>query len=331
METINNKFNENRVITLWAFSESILGGFLHLFKIPVTGLLIGGLAIIFLSLLSYSNNDKKTILKATLIVLIIKLIISPYTPINAFFSVSIQGLLCYLFSITFNNKYLRIFGFAFFSMIIFSLQKLIFIQLLFGNSLWQAIDTYTIFIAKQFGFVKQFSLSLWLIVFYISIHLLSAIVFSIISLKIISDLQRKDTKLIIIDTFQEAILFDNLKKKKKKPLKKFILIFLILILIGISYFFEPQSKLINYILIVIRFFSVFILWGFLLSPFLTKLATKFLSKKQNLYQSEVNDIIISFTAIKKLSASVWNEIKGNKGIIKYIQFIRLLILTFIKG
>ncbi len=331
MKTFKNKYNENRIIALWAFSESILGGFFHLFKIPVTGLIIGGLAIIFLSLLSYNNMDKKSILKGTLIVLIIKFVISPYTPINAFFSVAIQGFLCYFFSIVFNGKYFRIFGFALSSMIVFSLQKLLFIQILFGNSLWEAIDSYMLFISKQFGYTNNdINISIFIIAFYISIHVLSGIIFSIISIKIIDDLQNEEKLDYEKFSINEAELFDKIEKKQKNKTKQLLLTFLILVVIGISYFIKPEEKFYNYIIVLIRFISIFFLWAYIVAPLLTKLASLFLSKKQNVYKNEVNTIIDSFGNIKKLANVIWTDVKNELGVLKYIKFIRSLIVIFIK-
>jgi hypothetical protein len=329
LKTINNKYNENRIIGLWAFSESILGGFLHLFKIPVTGLLVGGLAIIFLSLLSYNNENKSSIIKGTIIVLIIKFVISPYTPFNAFLSVTIQGLLCYVFSILTYNKYLRVFGFAISSMIVFSSQKLIFIQVLLGSSLWEAIDSYTIFIVKQFGLNSfNYSLSFIIISLYVLLHILSGILFSILSIKIMEDLRHE--KRIDLENYNDnSNLFENLKKKPKKKYKRILSTFIILLIIGASYFIKPEGKFINYLLLVIRFFSIFIIWAFIITPLLTKLAKSFLSRQQNLYKQEVNDIIDSFSSIKSLSNYIWEKVKTKSGFMKYILFVRLLIVNFI--
>lgn len=331
MKTLNNKYNENRIISLWAFSESILGGFLHLFKIPFTGLLIGGLAIVFLSLLSFNNSEKKSILKGTIIVLIIKFVISPYTPINAFFSVALQGLLCYIFSVLFANRYLRIISFALTSMLAFSLQKLITIQILFGDSLWNAVDSYSSFIAKQFGVMNyDFSISLLLIAFYILMHIISGIVFSFISFKILDDLNN-DCEFYKNNINVEAVeLFEKSKDQNKNKTKRFFYIFFIPLIIFTSYFIKPEEKFINYFLVLVRFISIFILWNYIIAPILKKITSAFFSKKQNLYRNEVNNIIANFDYIKKIAHVIWNEIKIKNGIVKYFIFIRVLVVIFIK-
>ena len=172
MNNYEDNYKNKRIIALWAFSESVLGGMLHLLKIPLTGLVVGGLAVVFLSLIAYQSSNKSSILKATLIVLIIKFVISPYTPIMAFVSVSVEGLFCYIFSVLFGKKSIGIYLFALASLTFFSLQKLLTLQILFGNSLWESIDAFSAFIAKQFG-LTDIKISAVLITIYISLHIIS--------------------------------------------------------------------------------------------------------------------------------------------------------------
>ena len=80
-----------KITALWAFSEAALGGILHAFKIPFRGVFVGGSAVILISLIAYFSSNRGTILKSTLLVILIKGIISPHTPVTAYFAVLIQG------------------------------------------------------------------------------------------------------------------------------------------------------------------------------------------------------------------------------------------------
>src|SRR6202008_2387238 len=74
-----------RLTALWAFTESGLGGLLHALQIPFTGLVVGGMAVIIISFIAeISGNNYKQILKSALIVLIVKAMVSPYTPFPAY-------------------------------------------------------------------------------------------------------------------------------------------------------------------------------------------------------------------------------------------------------
>ena len=86
-----------RITTLWAFSECGLGGLMHAFKFPFTGIFVGGLSVLFITLIALnSRNLKQDIFKALTIVLLIKLAVSPHSPIAAYFAVSLQAVLGFL-------------------------------------------------------------------------------------------------------------------------------------------------------------------------------------------------------------------------------------------
>ena len=96
----SNKSIIDKLTALWALNESGLGGFLHVFNSPFTGLIVGGIAILLISLIAYyAENKWQAILKALVIVLIIKMAVSPYSPFAAYIAVSFQAILgAFLFS-----------------------------------------------------------------------------------------------------------------------------------------------------------------------------------------------------------------------------------------
>src|SRR5438045_6606034 len=82
-----------RLTALWAFSESGLGGIMHALQIPFTGLVVGGMSVIMISFIAQiSDHQYREILKSAMIVLIIKAMVSPYTPFPAYIAVSFQAL-----------------------------------------------------------------------------------------------------------------------------------------------------------------------------------------------------------------------------------------------
>jgi hypothetical protein len=49
----NNKSIIDKLTALWALNESGLGGFLHVFNSPFSGLIVGGVSILLISLIAY--------------------------------------------------------------------------------------------------------------------------------------------------------------------------------------------------------------------------------------------------------------------------------------
>ena len=129
-----------RLTALWAFNEAGLGGLLHLWQVPFKGVLLAGFAVLYIKLLAqYSPTPGRTIIKALLVVLIIKAAVSPHSPITAYVAVSFQGLLgALLFQysrFTAVNTYLL----AVLALAESAMQRLLTLTLLFGQSLWQAL------------------------------------------------------------------------------------------------------------------------------------------------------------------------------------------------
>jgi hypothetical protein len=61
-----------RLIALWVLCEAMLGAIIFTFRIPVSGLVIGGCAVTCITLIAWYKPVKGAILKATLIVAILK-------------------------------------------------------------------------------------------------------------------------------------------------------------------------------------------------------------------------------------------------------------------
>jgi hypothetical protein len=61
-----------RLIALWVLCEAMLGAIIFTFRIPVSGLVTGGCAVTCITLIAWYKPVKGAILKATLIVAILK-------------------------------------------------------------------------------------------------------------------------------------------------------------------------------------------------------------------------------------------------------------------
>ncbi len=131
-----------KITALWAFSESAFGGILHALTIPFRGLFISAAAVLFISLIALFSKDSKEILKSTLIVILIKALVSPYTPLAAYFAVSIQGLMGYLLFLP--KKFFRISALILGILVVFlsGIQKIVLLTVLFGNTLWKSINIF---------------------------------------------------------------------------------------------------------------------------------------------------------------------------------------------
>ena len=90
------KIDLRRITALWAYSEATFGGILHVLKIPFTGLFLGSAAVLFITLIALTNKNKSSILHTTLLVILVKAAVNPYSPITVYLAITVQGIAGYL-------------------------------------------------------------------------------------------------------------------------------------------------------------------------------------------------------------------------------------------
>ena len=343
-ETLQSiKYRDNSVsvirniTALWAFSESALGGFLHAGRLPFSGLFISSAAVIFISLIGYYSQKRWTILNATLTVLIVKGLISPHTPPNAYFAVLFQGAAGELLF-----AYPRFYRPAAFTLGIVcllqsALQKLFIITLVFGFTFWDSIDIFTAFIIKQLPFIHletySIHLSLYLIIFYVALHLFAGILAGWFAGILPTRMQKQKKYLDELAThinLREETETNRLVRKKrwwKRP-KKIALFLFLVILIIISYFDSSlhQSQFIKTVIMVIRSLLIMNLWFFFISPIIMKYFNLYMDKKKNMREGDVQIIMHSLPQIKMITKACWNYSARYKYIKRFFTFMELLFM-----
>jgi hypothetical protein len=168
-----------RLTALWALCESGLGGWMHALHLPFTGFFVGAFAIVLVSLIAfYSRNNFSTVVRATLLVILVKAAVSPQSPPPAYLAVAFQGFVgAALFRILSFPIACVLLGVL--AMVESALQKVIIATLVFGKSLWQAIDALFVGIVKEFSRPANLSFSMWLIVLYTAIYAVWGLVLGI--------------------------------------------------------------------------------------------------------------------------------------------------------
>lgn len=333
--------NKRRITALWAFSEAAFGGILHALQIPFSGLFIGSAAVVFISLIAITSKDKSEILKSTIIVILVKAVVSPYSPLTAYFAVFLQGSLGYLFFNFIKNEKAAALLLGFTTMLFSSLQKLIILTLLFGNTIWQSIDLFVEFIINQVGIHSGFpnlTFSYLIISVYISIHLIAGLFFGGQVTKI-PDWLRKEYGFIdsefILAVYTEDYFSKQPGKKKKswwlRPSGIVILVFSITIM-AMSYY-SPQlndSIVWEIVFMLIRSILITVIWFTIISPFLVKRFVKIVEKKKFKYASEINQITALFPNFMKIINYCWKDsarFTNNGRIKKFFANSLALLLT----
>lgn len=318
----NNRYIIDRLTALWALNESGLGGFLHVFSTPFTGLIVGGISILLISLIAYyAENKWQSILKALLIVLIIKMAVSPYSPIGAYVAVSFQGVFGALLFSKFSWKSATIIVLGMVTFLESALQKLLILTIIYGTELWEAINLYGAWVQEKLNFISGTSTSSFLILIYLSVYGVSGILAGLFIKSVIEIIaHKKQTEFFLnLETDQPKA-----KKRKGAFKTKIIWIWLLtvaVIVLAFSFFGGDLFGWQKAVYILLRSFLILMLWYLVIGPFLLKMVRKYLNKKKSQYQDDITNAMDLFPYFRQIISLTWKETKDLKGYMRFKFFI----------
>jgi hypothetical protein len=310
-----------RITALWAFSESAFGGILHALTIPLRGLFIASAAVLFISLIALFSKSSKEILKATLIVVLIKAVVSPHSPLTAYLAVSIQGVLGFLLFST--KKFFKLSALLLGLFVLFfsGIQKIVVLTILFGNTLWESLNI----------FIKQVSIELFnishpeinygylLIAIYVLLHLAAGLFIGFYAGKLPQKIKHYKNQ---VPTLVEMEEVEEIPKKKNGKHKSWFLrptgIFIIVLSAGVILlsYLSPELEdetAISILFMLIRSLVITFIWYIVLAPLAKKFFSRFISKRKSEYAQDLEVIISMFPQFKKIVNYCWKLSRNNKG------------------
>lgn len=310
-----------RLTALWALNECALGGVMHAFRLPFTGILVGGLSVLLITLIAlFAQNIWPTLIKSLTIVLLIKLAVSPYTPIPAYFAVSFQAFLGILLYRIFSINKVTIVALCVLTFLESALQKLFTLTIIFGQSFWNAVDVYLDWVANQFSFLAVSLTSKTLIYAFLGVYIFSGFVAGFLIIKTIKLVELATISPLNIEFDKMPTEFNSKKKSKKKNWYYFLII-LILVLLPMSYLSDESQAWQKAMYLVFRSLTILIIWYTLFGPFLLKVLYKTLSKKRVFYQADLQNIETIVPSLKLIVYHSWNECRHYKGFNRMSQFL----------
>jgi hypothetical protein len=307
-----------RLTALWAFAESGLGGALHALQVPFTGLVVGGIAMIVITIIaSISDNIIQDIFKAVIIVVVVKLTISPYTPITAYLAVFFQAIMGSFLFRFFKINYTIIFIFCTIAMLESALQKILLLYLFYGNNIIHATNIFINFILNQFS-LKNINGSFWIVFIYFLIYFIGGVFISLLAYKIISTPIQQNH----VQPFSQN---EIVLKKKRNSKKAIIYLFITIVITLTIYFLNIHSTIFKLINSVVFSFLIISLWYFFLTPLVNKYLHQFLKKKEYKYEKDIQNILQFLPTIHFGLKIIWKQSKSHKGLKRINYFIMTLI------
>lgn len=316
----NERLIYYRLIALWVVSETLLGGIIHSFNFPFSSIVLSGGAVICISLMAKVAN-KGAILKATVIVVTFKFLLSPQTPPAAYLAVFIQGALGELFFSMIRNYKVSCILLGAISLAESALQRIIVLLILFGNDFPKAINKFV-----QLAFSKNVNIdySFYIAAAYIFIHLLLG---SVIGWFAFSLTGKKSQKIndITVEPVKDFEIQSSYKKKKKKGLL-FILWMLLIALLIYSWVY-PANKILSaksVMLMLVRSVIILLTWYLFLSPVVLFYFQKWVKKKQQKMNSDIHEVILLLPSTKYLIQQSWKLSSAAKGVKRILLCCRII-------
>ncbi|MBC2844384.1 hypothetical protein [Winogradskyella flava] len=318
----NNRFIIDRLTALWALNESGLGGFLHVFNTPFTGLIVGGIAILLISLIAYyAENKWQAILKALFIVLIIKMAVSPYSPFGAYVAVSFQAIFGALLFSKFSWKGITIMVLGMVTFLESALQKLLILTIVYGTELWEAINLYGLWVQKKLNFISDTSTSTFLISLYLAVYGVCGLLAGIFIKNMIKIISEKEEVDFYLESNVNAIERENNKTAFKTKVIWIWLITVTIIVLAFSVFGGNLFGWQKGIYILLRSFLILMLWYLVLGPFLLKLVRNYLSKRESQYKEDITNAMDLFPYFRRILSHTWQDTKQLKGYTRFKYFM----------
>jgi hypothetical protein len=318
-----------RLIALWVLCEAMLGGIIHGLKLPVTGLFVGGAAVIIISLIGFYVPAKGSILKATVIVCVFKMMLSPHSPPAAYFAVCFQGLLGELLFI--NKKLFRLscLLLAVLAMVESALQRILVLLLLYGNTFWEAVDG---FLSKLTDEKHITSYSYYFALVYVLLHLLAGILIGWMAGKLPHKIiQWKETVVRIqpSETMEESSAFITKKKKKLRIGLWIVGLLLLALFLQSSFSASPVLSTKAIVYLVLRITLIVLGWHLIVRPVASRVIQHWLMKKKAeklVTIQKVNELLPSVSNVVKQS---WNISSNKKGMKRFVYFCKLLTVNIV--
>lgn len=318
-----------RLVALWVLSEALLGGIIHGLKIPVSGLVVGSCAVVCISLIGWYVPARGAILRATVIVAIFKMMLSPHTPPAAYIAVFFQGMLGEL--LFYNRRVYRAacFALAVLTLLESALQRILALTIVYGNDLWKAVNEFINGLTRQ---QVPANYSLLIAGMYVGVHLIAGLFIGwwVAGLPVrIARWSREGKNRIRINS--DTTVMQAAHPRRGKWLKKgLFVVWIILVALyvqsaaGIGMPLLPASMLLK---LLLRSFVIVLTWYFLISPLLRRWLQAWLRQKQKRRAQDIEQVVRLLPATQALIRQSWRQSSGAKGLKRITACVKMILVN----
>ncbi|CAN5639105.1 hypothetical protein BH10BAC5_BH10BAC5_01410 [soil metagenome] len=271
-------------------------------------MILASFAVICIILIGSENTS--SILKALLLVAIVKFTLSPQTPFTAYIAVGFQGLTGYLLLRPKSFFMVKCILFGMLAMIQTSLQKPIVYTILYSAQFWNELNKMMNSLLKDFG-IQDYNYALIVICCYVFIHMIAGVIAAIFAYRFtkIHFSNRRDEK-TGGKMLSQSEIAEFIGKKKKKHFKAIpVILGLFAILYSMKYltFIPDYITKAEFLQMLLRGALILLIWNYFFAPLFTSFMFKWLTKKRTVFKDELA-VLLTFTPeIKEIVNKSWKD------------------------
>lgn len=326
-----------RLTALWALNEAGLGGLIHALRIPFTGIVVGSMAVVLISLIAFfAEHRARAVLKATVVVLLIKAAASPHTPLPAYASVTFQGMAgAVLFGLLPSVR----FGALVLGLLALwqgAVQKLLVMTILYGRSLWESVDAVGRWILEQMGSgAGTVSPTGWFLLMYLGYYTMAGLVTGWLAGALPGEIDRalrQPRSPLPDEPVNPGRVSDGHFRRRwwrGMPFKAVLV--LAGLLLVILWMHPGQEGWIRGGRVFARAAMVLIVWSILVRPLGLALFRRFRRREQAVYGAEVANALEQFPALRQAASAAWRQSRTAAGFRRGKIFLVELVVRALTG
>jgi len=321
-----------RLTVLWALNEAGLGGLIHALRVPFTGIVVGSTAVVLIALIAYFAEQKgRAILKAMVVVLLIKAAASPHTPLPAYGAVAFQGLAgSFLFGFLPSIR-LAALLLGLLALWQGAVQKLLVLTILYGSSLWESVDAVGRWIMEWLGSGPGgLSPTVWFLTLYLGYYTLGGLITGWLAGSIPNEIEEalRSPPPPRPPLGEEAPALPTAPTRKRwwrrAPFRGGVFL---AVLLGILILVYPgQAGWVRGLRVMARALLVLVVWIVVIRPIGIALFRRFRRREQSVYGAEVLRALEQFPALRQAAGEAWRRSGSAGGFRRWKRFLVELIL-----
>lgn len=316
-----------RLVALWVLCEAMLGGIIHGLKLPVSGLVVGSCAVICISLIGWYMPQRGAILRATVIVAIFKMLLSPHAPVTAYIAVFFQGFLGEL--LFHRRRYYRLacVTLAVLALLESATQRILIMTLVYGRDLWVVLND-SIY---RLGGSTETDYSYFIILWYVLLHAIVGVIVGVWTgflpqrIGLLENLHQQ----YHIDPVAAIPAAAERTRKKKSLFRSFFLVlWLLLLMLWLQSALMPSRPLMPSHLslrILIRSAIIILTWYFIAGPLLKKVLQNWLQQKKQRSARQVQQVVDQLPFTRHLLTRSWQLSAGARGLARITLCFRIIL------